>query len=235
MQPRASLDIEILIVVVVNVLVILGLGWALLTNERSEPPRSPTPGPTVIESEVPPLETRAPSYPQPAPPTKEKPPTATATNLVSYPGPPDETPRSTSTLTGESQSASSTTPAAPEVQPLPIGKYDDTHPGIIYDRYWTSRMNSGTQYAYQGTLHISDGIGNELSFRFTGQQIILGYQRGKNFGIVTVLIDEKRYSFHEQAFDRLWRSPPVSPGTHSVRLIHESGESINLDYIEVLD
>ena len=78
-------------------------------------------------------------------------------------------------------------------------------------------------------------MGSEVSFRFTGQRFYLGYQRGRNFGIVTVVIDDQSYSFHEQAFDRIWRSPELTPATHTVRLIHESGESINLDYIEVLD
>jgi hypothetical protein len=96
-------------------------------------------------------------------------------------------------------------------------------------------MNTGTQFAYKGTLHVSDSIGNEASFRFAGQRFNFGYQRGRNFGIVTIIIDGQSYSFHEQAFDRVWRSPELSPGTHSVRIIHESGESINLDYIEVWD
>jgi len=39
----------------------------------------------------------------------------------------------------------------------------------------------------------------------------------------------------EQAFDLVWRSPQLSPGDHFVRIIHESGESINFDYIEILD
>jgi hypothetical protein len=96
-------------------------------------------------------------------------------------------------------------------------------------------MNSGTSFAYKGTLHISPGIGNEASFQFTGQRFYLGYQRGRNFGIMMVMIDGQPYSFHQQAFDRIWRSPQLSPGTHSVKLIHESGETINLDYIEILD
>jgi len=95
-------------------------------------------------------------------------------------------------------------------------------------------MNSGTKYAYKGTLHISESIGNELSFHFTGQQFNLGYQRGRSFGTVTVVIDEQPYSFHEQAFGNIWRSPELPPGIHSVRLIHESGQSVNLDYVEVV-
>ena len=63
----------------------------------------------------------------------------------------------------------------------------------------------------------------------------LGSQREKNFRMVTVLIDDQPYSFHEQAFDLVWRSPQLPPGDHFVRIIHDSGESINLDYIEILN
>jgi hypothetical protein len=52
---------------------------------------------------------------------------------------------------------------------------------------------------------------------------------------VTVLIDGQPYSFHEQAFDLIWRSPRLSDGIHSVSIIHENGESVNLDYVEILD
>jgi hypothetical protein len=96
-------------------------------------------------------------------------------------------------------------------------------------------MNSGTKYAYKGTLHISDSMWSEATFRFTGRRLYLGYQRGRSFGIVTVLIDDQSYSFHEQAFDKIWRSPELSPGAHQVRIIHESGASVNLDYIEIVD
>jgi hypothetical protein len=95
--------------------------------------------------------------------------------------------------------------------------------------------NPGTANAYKGTLHASTGVGNEASFRFTGEGCRLGYQRGRNFGTVTVLIDDQSYSFHEQAFDLVWRSPKLTPGDHFVRIIHQSGETINLDYIEILD
>jgi len=109
------------------------------------------------------------------------------------------------------------------------------NPNIVYDPYWTVLKNAGTENAYKGTLHVSTGIGNEAFFRFKGEGFRLGYQRGTNFGTVTVLIDDQPYSFHEQAFDLVWHSPQLSPGDHFVRIIHESGESINLDYIEILD
>jgi hypothetical protein len=235
MQPRPSFDRELLIVIAVGVVSILALGWIFLTNYRSESPLPPPVESTAIPFDSSPLETRTLSSPAPATPTlEETPPTATGTSPDVYPGPPAETLPSASTLITESRPVSSATPTPGQVQPLPAGKYDDTDPNIAYDRFWTFEMNSGTKFAYKGTLHISNSIGNEVSFRFTGQRFNLGYQRGRNFGTVTVMIDDQPYSFHEQAFGNIWRSPQLSPGTHSVRLIHESGESINLDYIEVL-
>jgi hypothetical protein len=107
-------------------------------------------------------------------------------------------------------------------------------PNIAYDQHWIILKNAGTQNAYKGALHVSNGIGEEGIFRFIGKGFLLGFQRGMNFGTVTVLIDDQPYSFHEQAYDLVWRSPKLSPGDHFVRIIHESGESINLDYIVIL-
>jgi hypothetical protein len=235
MQPRPSFDPELLILIAVGGVLILGLGWIFLANDRSE-----LPIPATVEATAMPTEPTAratgtqASSPSATPTPEEIAPTPTATSPAAYPGPPAETLPSTSTPNTEGQLAPSAT--LDQVQPLAAGKkYDDTDPNIVYDRYWAFKMNSGTANAYKGTLHISSSMGNEASFHFTGQQFYFGYQRGRNFGIVRVLIDGEPYSFHEQAFDRVWRSPQLSPGTHSVRIIHESGESINLDYIEVLD
>jgi hypothetical protein len=130
----------------------------------------------------------------------------------------------------------STTPTPDRIQPLQAGtKYDDTNPNIAYDPYWAALKNPSTASSYKGTIHASSDTGSEASFRFTGKQFQLGYKRAKNFGTVTVLIDDQPYSFNEQAFDLVWSSPKLSPGDHFVRIIHESGESINLDYIEILD
>ncbi|HEX2998187.1 MAG TPA: hypothetical protein VHP14_25405 [Anaerolineales bacterium] len=185
---------------------ILEIAWIVL---RSDPGKSQV-TPTVIPAHTSTLEaeTLAPS-PSDSPTQDETPPTATETSSEAYPEPPAET--------------------------LRAGKYDDTDPNIFYDRYWTLLKNPGTKNAYQGTIHASAGNGNEASFRFTGERFRLGYQRGKNFGTVTVIVDDQQYSFHEQAFDLLWSSPQLPPGDHFVRIIHESGESINLDSLEILD
>jgi hypothetical protein len=234
MQPRPSFDRELLIVIAIGVLSILGLGWIFLANYRSEPPISPTVESTAIPFDFSTLETGTPPFPPSTPIREETLPAATGTSPEGYPGPPAETLPSAGTLIIETRPIPSATSTPVQGPPLSLGKHDDTDPNIAYDRGWSFIMNPGTKNAYQGTLHISTSIGNEASFRFTGERFSLGYQRGRNFGRVTVLIDGQSYSFHEQAFDRVWFSPQLSPGTHSVRIIHESGESINLDYVEVL-
>ena len=63
----------------------------------------------------------------------------------------------------------------------------------------------------------------------------MGYKRGMSFGTVTVFVDDQPYSFNEEDFALVWRSPKLPPGYHFVRILHESGESINLDYIQILE
>ncbi|HJS20043.1 MAG TPA: hypothetical protein VJ785_14945 [Anaerolineales bacterium] len=229
MQPRPSFDRALLIPIAIGVLSILGIGWILLTSVlgRSSIPPTVTP-PSLIS-----LETRLPT-PSPAAARTQEEPLPTETGPESYPAPLTDTPSSTSTSTEIIPTPSATlTPG--RIQPLRAGKYDDTNPNIAYDKNWTALKNPGTENAYKGTLHASTGNGNQASFRFTGDGFRLGYQRGRNFGTVTVLIDDQPYSFHEQAFDLVWRSPQLPPGDHFVRIIHQSGETINLDYIEILD
>jgi hypothetical protein len=237
MQPRPPFDRTLLIPIAIGVVSILGIGWIFLTSDLRGTFIPPTAVPTAIPFDVSSLETEAASLFPSATPTKdETPPTATGTGPVAYPGPPAERLASTSTLITESRPKPFATPTPDRFQPLPAGRrYDDTDPNIAYDRFWTALKNSGTANAYKGTIHASNSVGGEASFHFTGEEIRLGYQRGKNFGTVTVLIDDQPYGFDEQAYDLVWRSPRLSPGDHFVRIIHESGESINLDYLEILD
>jgi hypothetical protein len=237
MQPRPLFDRALLIPIAIGVVSILGIGWILWTRHLGESTISPTAVPTAIPFDVSSLETEVVSfYPSATPTRDEASPTVTGTSPAAYPAPLDETLPSTGTLMTESLPTPSATYTPERIQPLQAGKkYDDTDPNIAYDPYWTALKNPGTANAYKGTIHASTSIGNEASFRFTGEGLRLGYQRGKYFGTVTVLIDDQPYSFHEQAFDLVWRSPKLSPGDHFVQIIHESGESINLDYIEILD
>jgi hypothetical protein len=238
MQPRPSFDRGLLIPVVIGVVSILGICWIFLTSalgQRILPP-------TVIPSSINSFEA-ARRTPSPAAtstrdetPKAQTPSTATGPSPVAYPGLSAETLPSASPFITKSLPTPSATPTPENIQPLAAGKYyDDVDPNIAYDPYWTGLKNPSTANSYKGTIHISTGIGNEASFRFTGKRFRLGYQRGRKFGTVTVLIDDQPYSFNEQAFDLVWSSPKLSPGDHFVRIIHESGESINLDYILIVN
>jgi len=232
MQPRSSFDRAILIPVVIGIVSILGICWIFLPTYLGKSVIRPTATPSGFSSLEP--RTQTPS-PVATPSQDETPQTATATSAAAYPGPSAETLSPTSTLVTESLPTLSATPTPNPAQLLQAGtKYDDMDPHIAYDPYWTVLKNPGTENAYQGTLHASTNIGSAASFRFIGDRFRLGYQRGTNFGTVSVIIDDQSYSFHEQAFDLLWNSPQLSPGDHFVRIIHESGESINLDYIVIL-
>jgi hypothetical protein len=233
MQPHPPFDRALLILIAIGATLILGIGWIFLTSDLGKSPFPPTATPSSFRS--PEAETLTATQSPSATATQdETPPTATATSPEAYPGLPAETLPSASTLVTESLPTPSATPTPDQFQPLRVGKHDDMDPNIAYDRYWTVLKNPGTANAYKGTIHVSPSIDNEASFRFTGERFRLGYQRGKNFGIVTVIIDDQSYSFHEQAFDLLWLSPQLTPGDHFVRIIHESGQSINLDYVEIL-
>lgn len=238
MQSRPSFDRALLIPIAISIISILGLGWLLSISDLGEALGPPTSIPTAVPFDVSAFETEVwASFPSATPTRDELLSLATDPGLDASPEPMLETPPATSTLMMESLTPPSTlvTSTPDPSQVLAVGKHDDTHPAIVYDRFWAALKNPGTAHSYQGTIHMSTSIGNEASFRFTGEGFRLGYQRGRNFGIVTVIIDGQSYRFHEQAFDLVWRSPSLSPGEHFVRIIHESGQSVNLDYIEILD
>ena len=231
MQLRPSFNRPLLTLIAIGVVTILVIGWILMTRQPGTSFIPPTVSPSSVRSPGTETMTLSPSTPHVKDETLS---TATEPNPASYPGSAEETLPATSTLT-ETLPPPSATPTPVGILPLRVGRYDDADPNIAYDPHWTALKNPSTASSYKGTIHASPSIGNEASFRFTGKGLRLGYQRGRSFGTVTVLIDDQPASFSEQAFDLVWRSPELSPGDHFVRIIHESGESINLDYIEILD
>lgn len=238
MKPRPSFDRALLIPIAIGIISILGLGWLFSISDLSEALGPPTVVPTAVPFDINAFETEVwASFPSATPTRDELLALATDPDPDAFPSAVLETPSLAMTPSVESLTPPSTqvTSTPDPSQVLAVGKHDDTHPAITYDRFWAALKNPGTANAYQGTIHMSTSIGNEASFRFTGEGFRLGYQRGRNFGIVTVLIDGQSFRFHEQAFDLVWKSPSLSPGEHFVQIIHESGQSVNLDYIEILD
>jgi hypothetical protein len=232
MQPRPSFNRPLLTLIAIGVVLTLVIGWILLTGQ---PGRSPLPL-TATPSRVGSLKTATWSLSRPASRSKDDSLiTATEPGPEAYPGPSANTLPLPGTPEPETPATPSATFTPDQLPLLPAGQFDDTDPKIVYDPYWIALKNPSTASSYKGTIHASYNVGSEASFRFTGKQFRLGYKRGKSFGTVTVIIDDQPSSFNEQALDLVWSSPKLSPGDHFVRIIHDSGESINLDYIVIVD
>jgi hypothetical protein len=110
-------------------------------------------------------------------------------------------------------------------------KYDETDEILDYDGNWQNQTGVGN--AYQGTLTVSERIGNDVTFSVVGQQIVVGYLGGPDLGSITISIDDDEFLLDESTGNK-WVSPQLSSDEHFVILFHEEGDLINLDYIEVV-
>jgi hypothetical protein len=137
----------------------------------------------------------------------------------------------TSTLGGGLIATSTATLSTPSV----ADTYDDTDPRLAYTGTWISHTN--VPGAYQGTLHISNTIGDTVTFTFTGNEIHLFYQAGPSLGTMAITIDGAGPPPVSQAQNetqiREWSYELGSGGTHSITIQHFSGGSINIDSLRV--
>ena len=144
------------------------------------------------------------------------------------------------TIPGEAPSQVSTLPfstsqASPTVSPAGLTvteRYDNTDPILVFDGDWDPQTNVAN--AYQGTLSVSNTIENDLSFSFTGQQMIVGYLGGVGLGNLLISINDQEFQVN-QSTGKEWISPQLPDAEYFVIIIHDSGESVNLDYINILN
>jgi hypothetical protein len=129
-------------------------------------------------------------------------------------------------------SIATNTPDSAAPPPLNAGTYDDVYPGLIYSGNWVNQTNvSG---AYQNTLHISTTLttpGNSVTFRFIGQEVRLFYQSGASLGVLRVLLDGTQTLLNQAGTSTEFVLTATSVGTHTVSITHQSGGSVNLDYV----
>ena len=126
--------------------------------------------------------------------------------------------------------------STPDSTAVAANTYDDTDPRLEYVGNWVSQTD--VSEAHQGTLHISTGIGNSVSFTFTGQEIHLFYQAGPSLGAVTITIDSLGGPPLSQSEDETqikeWvPSNTLSNGNHIIVIAHFSGGSVNIDSLVV--
>ncbi|HEY3476370.1 MAG TPA: hypothetical protein VGK56_17280 [Anaerolineales bacterium] len=149
-------------------------------------------------------------------------------------------PNSVSTPTGNLPGAGTLTPTLAQQatstatlsSPVAANNYDDTDSRLSYSGNWLPQTNvSG---AYQGTLHISDSIGNFVSFTFTGDQIQLYYQAGASLGTVTITFDDDTLGTQlNQSQGGVWVYSLDTAGPHTVVITHSSGGSVNIDRLVI--
>jgi hypothetical protein len=86
-------------------------------------------------------------------------------------------------------------------------------------------------------LHISNTIGDTVTFTFTGNEIHFFYQAGPSLGMVAITIDGAGPPPFSQAQDQTqikeWVYDLDDAGTHSIVIQHFSGGSMNVDSIRV--
>jgi hypothetical protein len=113
--------------------------------------------------------------------------------------------------------------------PLNPGTYDDAHPFLGFSPQWDDQ--TGVPGAYQGTLHISNQTGSSITFSFIGKELRIFYQEGD--GVITITIDSQNFTLDQSdpSNGNEWISDPLPNGTHNVGIKHESGGSVNLDYV----
>lgn len=178
------------------------------------------------------------SFPTLRPPTRTLRPTAAGLISTSTPISPLATAGSTRTsipTVTHQPTLTSTSVAAP---PLNAGTYDDPDSHLSYSGNWVSQANvSGAQ---NGTLHVSQTLGNTVTFRFIGNQVRIIYQSGSGLGILAATIDgiaivPPLSQNGSPSASGEWAITDLNNGTHVVVLTHSSGGSINIDQIIVPD
>jgi hypothetical protein len=234
MDKQPFIDRGLLIPIAISVFSIFGIGIALLIVYLDKPQAEISAGPTVTPFKYLLLATET-GVPDPeletAPPeeifTEEPEPESFVFPTVV---PPQINTRVNNPLPGPI--ASSTTAVTATVAVLSvIDRYDDADPRLEYDGDWVNETNVGN--AYQGTLSVSNTIDNDLIFTFVGQQIIIGYLGKPGLGSLTLSIDDNDFQL-DQSAGKEWVSPQLDNTEHFVIIIHESGASVNLDYINIL-
>ena len=237
-MDKQPLDRSFLIPIGISIFSIFGIGIALLIVYLDKPETAPPVTPTITEIKYLFLGTETPA-PEPdlleATPSEEAfleesaDPIFIDTPQAEFPALPGAGPSPVSTLMGGTSQAS---PTVGTTVLTVTERYDDTDPLLDYDGDWESQTNVAN--AYQGTLFVSNTIGSDLTFSFTGQQMIVGYLGAPGLGSLLISLDDEEFQVNQSA-GKEWVSPQLPNAEYFVIIVHDSGSSVNLDYINILN
>ena len=113
--------------------------------------------------------------------------------------------------------------------PVAANTYDDTDARLTYSPGWLTQ--SGLSGVHQSTLHVSDAVGNFVTFTFTGQEIQLYFQTGPSLGTLTITFDNETLGtqLNQGTDDGVETYTLTTGGAHTVTIRHTAGGSVNLD------
>jgi len=235
MDDKSSFNRELILPILLGVLSVVGIGFVFvfgqLADERHAMPAPDTETPFrfVYLGTEPGLSTLTPEATDTPLPTLTElalepvtlgPPTTTAVLLTV------QTPLPTRTYTY--------TPS-PTLASV-LSKIDDTYFELLYDGDWSSQSNVSD--TYQNTLHISFTVGNSVSFTFVGEQVIVSFQSGPSLGTVEINLDGLVFNIDQSSSNTElinWSSAVLVRGTHTLKISHLGGGSVNLDSITIPD
>jgi hypothetical protein len=226
---------------IVGIIVVLMIGRAL--NSPAEVPVTPsaTPfqflflgtepavsTPLLEESEIP-LTEEPIEEPPVEPPGFATLPPGNATPIILSPPGTVNTPPGGSQPTSTPVRLTTSTPSTPAA----ANTYDDTDSRLTYTGNWIPQTN--VNGAYQNTLHVSDSVGNSLSFNFVGQEIQLYYQAGASLGTINITFDNETLAIpvSQSQAGGVWTYLLDTGGDHTVTIRHASGGAVNIDRLVI--
>jgi len=145
------------------------------------------------------------------------------------------TPTKTPTFTPPPTHTATPTPTATTGSGLST-TYDDRDPGFVWSGSWQTYDGSGP---YNNTTHYSKTPGNSVQFTFTGTGVSLMYGGSSSRGVMGIWIDGKwvtnlNYATGTYGWRVVWTyGGTLSPGSHTLRLVHAAGGLVDVDAIIV--
>jgi hypothetical protein len=118
------------------------------------------------------------------------------------------------------------------------GTYDDIDSRFVYSRDWNRQSGVSGLKIPGGTLHVSGALGNTVKFLFFGNELHVFFQAGPSLGTIRLSLDSTSYVMNQAASSTQpyeWIVAASSTGTHTVTITHDSGGSVNLDGIIVIE
>lgn len=120
------------------------------------------------------------------------------------------------------------TPTTAFAAPFEGGTFDNLDSRFVYNGNW--KIVTGS--TYQNTLHVSDNLGNSVRFLFIGHELRVFFQGGSSLGTIRLTLDNASYDLNQATADsNEWVLTASNAGTHTVTITHQSGGSVNLNYI----